>query len=120
MGYIRPVKTDRALVGGNQAGDHVEHRRLAGAIGSEKTYGFTTPYGECYSAHDGTALVALGEQTGDNPFARRLAVGPCGSAGLLAHGARVLCPSWRIYRHTRTPNTSNFTVLRHLITAYLC
>jgi hypothetical protein len=120
MGYVCPVKTDRALVGGNQAGDHVEHRCFAGAIGSEKTYGFTTPYSECHSAHDGTALVALGEQTGDNPFARRLAMELRVPTGLLAHGARILCPVWRIYRHTRTPNTSNFTVLRHLITAYLC
>jgi hypothetical protein len=43
MGNICPVETDRALVGGNQAGDHIEHRRFASAIGSEKTYGFTAP-----------------------------------------------------------------------------
>ena len=57
---------------------------------------------------------------GDDPFARRLALEARVSAGHLAPGARVLCPVWRIYRHTRTPIASNFTVLRHLITAYLC
>jgi len=76
MGDLRAVEADPAAVGGNQARDHVEHGRLAGAIGSQKSHSFTAPDGERHIAHHGPPLVGLSQSLDDQPRPRRPGIFP--------------------------------------------
>jgi hypothetical protein len=80
MGDLRAIEGDPAAVGGNQARDHVENGRLAGAIGAQKPHGFTAPDGERDVAHHRPPLVglaqALNDQTGTLHSCHAPAAGP--------------------------------------------
>ena len=70
MGDLRAVEADPAAVGGNEARDHVEHGRLAGAIGSQKSHSFTAPDGERDIAHHRPPLVGLPQPFNHQPGLR--------------------------------------------------
>ena len=53
------VEADPAAVGGNQAGDHVEHRRLAGAIGADQRVDVAALDAQVDVAHRGEAFEFL-------------------------------------------------------------
>ena len=73
---VLPVELYGPAVGGNQTGDHVEHGRLAGAIGAKKTHGFTPLNRETCTSDNRPALVALRELIGDEAvFNRNVAPG---------------------------------------------
>lgn len=59
MGHVRPINCDLTGVGGDQAGDHVEHGRLAGAIGSEQADRFTATDRQRNTADDCSLFIAF-------------------------------------------------------------
>ena len=58
-GDIPAVEMDVAAIGLDEAGDHVEHRRLAGPVGPEQADGFAAPDVEAHPAHNLAAAEAL-------------------------------------------------------------
>jgi hypothetical protein len=72
-GDVLAVQIDRAVVGGDQAGDHVEAGGLAGAVGAQQ-------------ARDLAALQAQGDALDDRAVAERLADGVDEQAYGLAAG----------------------------------
>ena len=61
VGHVVPVEQDRAVVGGNKPGDHVEDGGLAGAIGAEEADRLAALDVETDAADDGTPLEALAD-----------------------------------------------------------
>src|SRR4029078_11710448 len=59
LGHVAAVDRDAALVGWDQAGDHVEHGGLAGAVRPEQTDGLAAGNVEAHAAYDGPLLEAL-------------------------------------------------------------
>ena len=59
LGHVRAVDLDRALVGGNQARDHVEHGGLAGAVRPKQPDSLAAADIETDAADDGALLEAL-------------------------------------------------------------
>ena len=57
--HVGAVDRYGAFIGGHQPGDHVEHGRLAGAVGAEQADGFAPRDREAHPAHDHALLVAL-------------------------------------------------------------
>ena len=61
MRDLCPIERDRALVGGDEPGDHVEHRGLSGAIGSKQSHGLSATDSEADPPHHRPAPIGLGE-----------------------------------------------------------
>ena len=59
MGHLMPVEQDAALVGAHEAGDHVENRGLARAIGSEQPDRFAAPHHKAHILDHLTSAIAL-------------------------------------------------------------
>src|SRR6266404_8027929 len=74
-GDIRPVEADRTLVRRDQTGDHVEHRRLAGAIGSKQPHGLATLHGQVDPPDYRPAPEALAEPQRNQALVRRKTLG---------------------------------------------
>ena len=64
-GDVEAVEPDRAVVGLDQPGDHVEAGRLARAIGAEQADGLAALHREADVAHHLAALVALADAIDD-------------------------------------------------------
>ena len=64
---IVPVKFNAAGSRSDQAGNHVEDRRLAGAVGTKQADGFSTLYGERHILDDCSALERPSQVPGNQP-----------------------------------------------------
>ena len=63
------VHLDGAAVRRDQAGDHVEAGRLAGAVGTQQADHLAALERQADGAHDGALVEALGDAGDDKPFA---------------------------------------------------
>jgi hypothetical protein len=61
MGDLCPIERDRALVGSDEPGDHVEHRGLSRAVGSEQSHGLSATDSEADPPNHRPAPIGLGE-----------------------------------------------------------
>ena len=82
------VDFDRAGIGRYEAGDHVEARRLAGAVRAKETHDFAATHRQAHGAHDRALLEALRNTGHDQPFAAFHEAGTRGAMFRLcfAHG----------------------------------
>src|SRR3546814_614231 len=67
-GDVAAVEHDLALVGRDQADDHVEAGGLAGAVGAEQADDFARVQGQAEVAHDLARAVALAQSLGDEHY----------------------------------------------------
>src|SRR3546814_9291938 len=92
------VEHDLALVGRDQADDHVEAGGLAGAVGAEQADDFARVQGQAEVAHDLARAVALAQSLGDEHYSSSCFGGSASPAllpspaGALFLGSKVMLP----------------------------
>ena len=76
----RPSSVMRPASAGDQAGDHVEHGGLAGAVGAQQADRLAAARGEADALHDHAAAIALLHVDGGEPALSRHRSLPVGRA----------------------------------------
>ena len=85
-GDVVAVEVDAATVGLDEAGDHVEHRGLAGAVGTEQADRLAAPDIEADASHDLAAGKALLDAVD-----REIIAGSAGAPRRVARGLGRAC-----------------------------
>ena len=91
--HVAAVERDLAGVRRHQAGDHVEHGGLAGAVGTEQAHRLAAPGGQADALHHHAAAVALLHVDGGQP-----ALAAVGHRRLLAMAGVAVGPALRPLR----------------------
>ena len=63
------VELDRAVIGRDEAGDHVEAGGLAGAVGAQQAHHLAAPKRQAHRAHDGALAEAFADAMDDETLA---------------------------------------------------